>query len=116
MPTVLRIPRLPTVILAPLGPNDVDNPDLLTLIVTPGAILIRRKSRKYPIARRMGAMSRKRAGQRLLSPRGPPSRLKARSRLAGRRTPSTTATQGVSPGREAAQPETIDADSPFDAD
>lgn len=80
MPTVFRMPRLPTVILAPRGPNDVDNPDLLTLIVTPGAILIRRKSRKYPIARRMDAMSRKRAQtyarsfQRTTKARGPSDR------------------------------------------
>ncbi len=57
MPTVFRTPRFPTVTLAPLGPNDVDRPDLLRLIVTPGAILIRRNRRKYPIARRMDRMS-----------------------------------------------------------
>jgi hypothetical protein len=47
------MPRFPTVTFAPFGPSEVDKPDLLTLIVTPGAILIRRNRRKYPIARRM---------------------------------------------------------------
>jgi hypothetical protein len=66
IPTVLRVPRRPSVTLAPFGPNDVDSPDLLRLIVTPGATLNRRKSRKYPIARRMP--SREGAGYRPTAP------------------------------------------------
>src|SRR3954451_16978205 len=42
------------VTFAPLGPNEVDSPDLLTLTVTPGAILVRRNSRNEPMARKDG--------------------------------------------------------------
>lgn len=46
MPTVARLPRVPTVSFAPRGPNDSDPADLLRFRVTPGAILIRLQKRK----------------------------------------------------------------------
>lgn len=51
MPTVLRMPRLPTLTEKPLPPKELEMPDLLRLIFQPGEILRdlrKRKGMKFP--------------------------------------------------------------------